>query len=232
MESERCFGELSVDFPYNALENRMIKWMAKRLVDPLLLSVGRRIEWLNDQQYAVKAHCAVLGENVIIVPGGGVVNQHGDPKAITIGAYSRIAGNLMTFWDAGEIHIGESCYLGDGSRVWSQASVRIGNYCLISHLVDIHDTNSHPIDWQERRLDAGAVLKGTPRRIPTQTKSRPIVIEDDVWIGFKATILKGVHIGRGSIIAANSVVTCDVPPWAIVAGNPAVVVRTLSEGEK
>src|SRR5947207_440271 len=134
----------------------MIKWAVKRFVDPFLLRIGRRIEWLSYQQDEAKVHCAVLGEDAIVLPSGSVVNQHGNPGAITIGANSRIAGHLMTFWDSGEIHVGESCYLGDGSRVWSQASVKIGNYCLISHLVDIHDTNSHPIDWRERRLDAGA----------------------------------------------------------------------------
>jgi len=56
-----------------------------------------------------------------------------------------------------------------------------------------------------------------------------LVIEDDAWIGFKATILKGVHIGRGAIVAAGSVVTHDVPAWTIVAGNPARVVKRLDE---
>jgi len=55
------------------------------------------------------------------------------------------------------------------------------------------------------------------------------VIEDDVWIGFKATILKGVTIGRGSVIAAGSVVTKDVPPYTLVAGNPAQIIRSLAQ---
>ena len=59
------------------------------------------------------------------------------------------------------------------------------------------------------------------------TEDAPIAIEDDVWIGAKATILKGVRIGRGAIVAASSVVTSDVEPWTIVAGNPARVVRRL-----
>ncbi len=97
---------------------------------------------------------------------------------------------------------------------------------LISHLVDIHDTDCHPIDWEERRLDMQELMTGK-YRIPTKTVSKPIIIEDDVWIGFKATVLKGVHIGRGAIIAAGSVVFENIPAWTVVAGNPAKVVREL-----
>ena len=53
----------------------------------------------------------------------------------------------------------------------------------------------------------------------------PIIIEDDVWIGARAIILKGIHVGRGVIIGAGAVVTKDVPPFSIVAGNPARVIR-------
>lgn len=63
--------------------------------------------------------------------------------------------------------------------------------------------------------------------MPTQTVSAPIVIEDDAWIGFKSVILKGVRIGRGAIVASAAVVTKDVDPWTIVAGNPAKVVEVL-----
>ena len=57
----------------------------------------------------------------------------------------------------------------------------------------------------------------------------PIVIEDNVWIGKRAAILKGVHIGKGSIIGLGAIVTKDVPPYCIVAGNPARIVKTLSK---
>jgi len=60
-----------------------------------------------------------------------------------------------------------------------------------------------------------------------KSESSPIIIEDNVWIGERSTILKGVKIGRGSIIASNSVVTKNVPAYTIVAGNPAVVVKHL-----
>ncbi|HYY55970.1 MAG TPA: acyltransferase, partial [Pyrinomonadaceae bacterium] len=136
------------------------------------------------------------------------------------------------FWDHGQIQIGEWCYIGEGTRIWSQASISIGNHVLIAHGVDVHDTDSHPIDWQERRLDGQGILSAKGYRTPTQTISSPVSIEDDVWIGFKATVLKGVRLGRGAIIAACAVVTKDVAPWTIVAGNPARVVRELTPEER
>ena len=63
------------------------------------------------------------------------------------------------------------------------------------------------------------------------SESAPIVIEDNVWIGEYATILKGVTIGKGAVVASHAVVTKDVPPYTIVAGNPARVVKELHHGE-
>lgn len=151
------------------------------------------------------------------------------PGAIRLGDFTHLRGELLTYWNGGEIEIGSNCYIGEGTRIWSQASIRIGNDVLISHLVDIHDTDGHPIDAADRVLDGRSILQGKGYLTPTKTASAPIEIGDLVWIGFKASILKGVRIGEGAIIAAGSVVTRDVPAFAIVAGNPAVVVR---EGDK
>jgi acetyltransferase-like isoleucine patch superfamily enzyme len=160
-------------------------------------------------------------------PTAVIDNLLGDPRAILIGAHTHVRGQLLTFWNEGSIRIGEWGYIGEGTRIWSQASITIGDHVLIAHAVDIHDTNSHPIDWKERRLDGQSILSGRGYRTPTQTISAPVIIEDDVWIGFKAIILKGVHIGRGAIVAAGAVVTKDVMAWTVVAGNPAIVIDKL-----
>jgi acetyltransferase-like isoleucine patch superfamily enzyme len=60
----------------------------------------------------------------------------------------------------------------------------------------------------------------------------PVIIGNSVWIGVNSTILKGVTIGEGSVVGAGSVVTKDVPPWTIVAGNPARVIREIPENER
>ena len=62
------------------------------------------------------------------------------------------------------------------------------------------------------------------------TPPRAVIIEDDVWIGARVTILPGVHIGKGSVLGAGSVITSDVPPYAVVGGNPARVLKYRNNG--
>ena len=204
--------------PPNHSETLLNKWLAR---------VARRMNWARMQVDRHAPRCATIDSSVTLHPTAEIENIHGDPAAIVIGAHTHVRGQLLTFWNGGKITIGEWCYIGEGTRIWSQASVAIGNYVLIAHLVDIHDTNSHPIDWKERRLDTEAILSGT-YRTPTQTVSAPVTIEDDAWIGFKATVMKGVRIGRGAIVSAGAVVTKDVEPWTVVGGNPAKTIAELS----
>ena len=101
-------------------------------------------------------------------------------------------------------------------------SVRIGNHCLIAGGVQIFDMDGHPSDAAERRA-------GTA---PPAESIRPVVISDDVWVGSGALILKGITIGARAIVAARAVVTRDVPADAIVAGNPARIVKYSSVAER
>lgn len=134
----------------------------------------------------------------------------------------------MVFADAGKITIGRDCYVGDGTRIWSAEAITIGDRIQISHNVNIHDTNSHSTDAILRHQHFIDILSdGRVNTKNFEIQSRTIVIEDDVWIGFNATILKGVRICKGAIVAAGSVVTTDVPAFVIVAGNPARIVKSL-----
>ena len=129
----------------------------------------------------------------------------------------------------GKIEIGESCYIGEGTRIWSANSIKIGNRVFISHNVNLHDTNSHSIDPILRYKHVQAIMSvGHPSINDFDIQSKAVSIEDDVWIGFNSTILKDVKIGRGSIVAACSVVTKDVPEFVIVAGNPAQLVKHIN----
>jgi maltose O-acetyltransferase len=103
--------------------------------------------------------------------------------------------------------------------------VKIGNRVLISHGVNIHDNNSHSLSAARRAEHFQQILfgRGHPS-VLDDVPAAPIVIEDDVWVGFNSTILKGVTIGRGAVIGAATVVTKDVEPYAIVVGNPARVI--------
>jgi acetyltransferase-like isoleucine patch superfamily enzyme len=105
-----------------------------------------------------------------------------------------------------------------------EAELTIGSYVVIGWNATIADSDFHPLEPALRIADAIACSplgQGRPR---PPLAGRPIFIEDDVWIGPNATILKGVRVGRGALIEAGAVVTRDVPPRARVLGNPAQVI--------
>lgn len=158
---------------------------------------------------------AVVHPRARFAPGAEITNIRGDRDAIRIGERTVIAGQLQTFGHGGRIEIGDWCFVGPGSRIWSSASVRIGHRVLISHNVNVHDTNSHPVDAAARHAHFVEIVeRGHPRQIDS-IAAAPVVIGDDVWIGFNSIVLKGVTIGRGAIIAAGSIVTRDVPEYAL-----------------
>jgi acetyltransferase-like isoleucine patch superfamily enzyme len=94
------------------------------------------------------------------------------------------------------------------------------------------DSNLHPISPNRRLQDAINFSMGIFPDVYTNIPNSPLVIHDSVWIGVSSIILKGVTIGKGAIIGAGSVVTKDVPPWTIVAGNPASIIREILEHER
>ena len=138
-----------------------------------------------------------------------------------------IRGSLEIQRKNGKIEIGSKCYVGDHTRIWAADSVKIGNNVLIAHNVNIFDNDTHPTNYIERRDDAENIIFHGRRMDYPSLCSKPIKIEDDVWIGCNSIILKGVTIGYCSIVAAGSVVTNDVPPNTMVAGNPARVIKKL-----
>ncbi len=107
------------------------------------------------------------------------------------------------------VEIGDHVCLGLRNTLCAATRIRIGNHVRTASYVSVYDTDTHAHASLERRADTGTVPGGA------------IVIEDDAWIGHGASILKGVTIGRGAIVGAGAVVTRDVPPYTIVAGNPA-----------
>jgi acetyltransferase-like isoleucine patch superfamily enzyme len=170
----------------------------------------------------------VLGEGACLHPASRVENIQARREAIVIGAHSHILGQLIVLGHGGNIKIGESCFFGEQSRIWSADSITVGDRVLISHNVNIHDYNSHSLSAHRRHLHFNEIFSnGHPNKLE-DVPSAPIVIEDDVWIGLNSTILKGVTIGRGAVVGAATVVTKDVPAFAIVAGNPARIIGKAS----
>jgi acetyltransferase-like isoleucine patch superfamily enzyme len=147
---------------------------------------------------------------------GCVENFAGSANRIIVGENTYVRGRLLTYGHGGEIKIGDWCYIGLNTEIWSMSSVTIGNRVLISHGVNIHDGSAHSLNAIERHDHFKHILqKGHPVDGIPGIKSAPIIIEDDVWISFGVTILKGVRIGKGSVIAAGATVTTDVPPGMI-----------------
>jgi acetyltransferase-like isoleucine patch superfamily enzyme len=103
-----------------------------------------------------------------------------------------------------------------GSTLCATTSITIGDNVLIGSGCLISDTDSHPINWKDRLINKNE-----------KTKKSPIVIKNNVFIGARCIILKGVTIGEGSVVGAGSVVSKDIPSYSVVCGNPARVVKTL-----
>lgn len=154
------------------------------------------------------------------------IYARGPKRRISIGSQSQIHGELKVFAESGSIAIGDFSFVGPGTRIWSAASVSVGDRVLISHDCEIHDCNAHPLDASARHLGFVAG-QGHPMELEGVIR-KPITIEDDAWIGFKSIVMKGVRIGKGAVVAANSLVLEDVPPWTLVAGVPARPIKDLS----
>jgi len=153
-----------------------------------------------------------LTRHGIIVASDGrprprVINRGGVIHTENCQFYS---GVRLEVGPGGRIEIGNGTYLNRNTEVHAATLVSIGRTCKISWDVVIMDSDMHTL--------------------PGRVSEKPVVIEDDVWIGCRSIILKGVRIGRGAVIAAGSVVTKDIPAGAIAGGVPARVLSTVKEG--
>ncbi len=125
-------------------------------------------------------------------------------------------GVLLRTSRSGSITVGDEVYL-NGTSIISEENVTLGNRIMIGANTVIMDTNTHNVPYKDRLKRWDKILR------------KPVVIEDDVWIGANCFIMKGVRIGRGSIIGAGSVVVGSVDESSIYAGNPAVFVKKIDE---
>lgn len=155
-------------------------------------------------------------------------------KYLEIGDNCLIGGNFVFDSKDGHVTVGDGTFIG-GSTFISHTSIEIGNHVTIAWGCTIYDHNSHSLDYRMRRKDVDDQLDDirhnrcfVENKDWTCVKSKPIRICDDAWIGMNVIILKGVTVGEGAVVGAGSVVTKDVPPWTVVAGNPAKVVKEIS----
>lgn len=153
---------------------------------------------------------------------------------LRIGDGAVVSGNFVFENSEGFIDIGDQTFIGKSLFI-SVDRISIGKNVLVSWGCTLMDTDAHSVFPDARKGDVSdwkrGVMEGKLGKYKNweQVKHAPIVIEDDVWIGFNSIILKGVTIGRGAVVGAGSVVTKDVPPFAVVVGNPARVVRQMEK---
>lgn len=149
--------------------------------------------------------------------------------SVIIGDKSIIKSRICFDGPNASLSIGSRSYIGSSTLICYQ-NIKIGDDVIISWGSTIVDHDSHSLDWEHRKNDVQDWKLGHKNWDCVQVA--PVVIKDRVWIGFGASVLKGVTIEEGAVVAANAVVTKDVPAYTVVAGNPAKVVKTINAAER
>jgi acetyltransferase-like isoleucine patch superfamily enzyme len=207
-----CQGRASLDLPVTrTLASMRNQWdRMKELSLAEMAKKGASRAFSNASNVVKLRNVTQLGKGVKSM-GSPVIDNLGH---IELGDFvlmdSRIKPVHFNVAAGAKLTVGNDTFMNSGVWIGCQKQVTIGNRVLLAPDVTILDNNYH--DVYDRKV------------IPP---SDPVIIEDDVWIATKSTILPGVRIGRGSIVAANTVVNRDVPPFSIVAGSPMRVIRKL-----
>jgi len=208
-----CKALMGYSFPCIKPLHRMLWW--ERVIR------GRFWRWLLRFFYYTpmfKSICSEVGERIILLDGIPYTNEN---LTIKIGDNVRIHGTAgFTGFKAYKkplLKIGSGTYIGPDVRIGIGKEVSIGSNCLIAARVFIADHDGHSLNPVERREN----LQVNKEAI------KPIIIEDDAWLGEGVFICKGVTIGAGAVVAARSVVTKSVLPLTVVAGNPAKVITKI-----
>lgn len=174
---------------------------------------------------------AIARRKVVRLPGVDVhtsarVNFSGiagrPPERLSIGSGSIFEGQIFSERPGTGVSIGENSFVGYSTLICAEG-IEIGDDVLISWGCTIVDHHSHALSWDQRRNDVRDWYHG--RKNWDAVKISPVRIGDKAWIGFNTIILAGVTVGEGAVVGCGSIVTKDVPPYAIVAGNPARLIR-------
>jgi len=133
------------------------------------------------------------------------------PVRMFIGSHSALFDDVIIS-GVGEVHIGDRSTIGHNSVLVSRERIQIGNDCMLAAFCYVLD-----VDHEFANPDRAIAEQGL--------RVKPVIVGNDVWVGAGSFILRGVTIGDGAVVAANSVVTEDVPPYTVVAGSPARVIK-------
>lgn len=188
----------------------------------MLKFVKQFINWLYKKRLSHKV--SVCGDGVRLYRSTRILQNNGASKNnILLDAYSRLHGTLIIN-SHGFFKLGKYAQIGPNTVINCNDKIEIGDYTAISTGVIISDNNVLPESITKVFCTINEKLGDITNN--RQISSTPIYVGKNCWIGENACICKGVHIGEGSIVAANAVVVKDVPSNCIVAGNPARIVKT------
>ena len=198
----------SLLYAERSMRNNFFKWIGVKLYyEPLF-----------------KSQCVKVGKNFRIVRG----NLQGIPyfsgkMYIEIGDnatfHSVITLSSNKVYDFPKLKIGNNVYIGARVSFSVAKEITVGDNCYFANEITVRDNDGHPLDYLKRRANE-AVPKDAVK---------PIKIGNDVWVGSRVLILKGVTIGDGAVIASGSIVTKDVEPFTLVGGNSAKIIKRLNE---
>ncbi len=204
------------------MKNKLLKFLCVSFHNVYSYNCSKKINSLHNTLYTYW-----LSNNISKIGISSRIGIGCDLKGgqhIEIGEHTIISNHcIINCWDRHKyekytpsIKIGSNCHIGEYSHITSINSIIIGNNVRTGRRILITD-NSHGQITKEDLTIAPALRK-------LHTKG-PVIIDDNVWIGDKVTITADVHIGKGAVIAANAVVTRDVPPLTVVGGVPAKIIK-------
>lgn len=224
---------------FNAIENQLKEKKIKYIyyINNLYTYYNYRDDFVNRYKDIVDiGKSSIIGKNVGI---NYDCEKLSSKVHFILGENSLIFCNIGFQNNNGLITIGDRSYIADGTKLLCVNEIDIGNDVLISWDCTIYDNDSHNIEWENRKYDVLNMVKDyknfgdiNKHKDWNKINSKKIKINDKVWIGFGVTILKGVVIGEGAVIAAKSVVTKNVQPYTVVAGNPARIVKYINNERK
>lgn len=165
-----------------------------------------------------RTQCSQVGKWLYLINGFPLITGNLSIKIgneVTIFGKTTLNGTKVV--NMPTLEIGDYSYIGYQVTIYVGDLVKIGKHVLISNNVFIAGEDGHPVNLLMRQKDMS----------PPKESVKPIIIGDNVWLGEKSIILKGVTIGKGAIVGAGAVVTRDVLPMTIVAGNPVKIVKEI-----
>jgi len=145
---------------------------------------------------------------------------------LIVGLCTRLRSSI-TIRFGGICEINDYNAINEGSEIRCDEKVVIGSFNMISYNCQLFDTNTHNIlpilERRKQTIEEFPIIGREKSKPPT----KPLIIGNDCWFGKGVTVLKGVSVGDGAVIGIKSVVTKDVPPFHIVAGNPAIIIKQI-----